>query len=289
MENYINEVNRLVENGTNNIKKKVVILNDDKPIFNKKDFDIIEGTPKYFGVDKYGRVMGAIALLSKNTIPKITEKELEYPRPYGWTKNLEKVKKLFESCHIIAYNLSAQSTDKENLFIGTNDLNRSIMKHIENKVNDYIKNNDYNVLYKVTIKYKGTDKIPTGILIEAKSIDGELNICQFCYNVERYIKFDYKDGSVIYNHDYLNKIKVKLKNIKERTKKDKTQQAVNKKIIITKRNYILNIITNECHYDKDCEKLRNVEPKHIQGTRTTEQVILDNDFKMCNKCRKEYK
>lgn len=149
MENYINEVNRLVENGTNNIKKKVVILNDDKPIFNKKDFDIIEGTPKYFGVDKYGRVMGAIALLSKNTIPKITE--------------------------------------KENLFIGTNDLNRSIMKHIENKVNDYIKNNDYNVLYKVTIKYKGTDKIPTGILIEAKSIDGELNICQFCYNVEKNI------------------------------------------------------------------------------------------------------
>lgn len=120
---------------------------------------------------------------------------------------------------------------------------------------NYINEVNRNVLYKVTIKYKGTDKIPTGILIEAKSIDGELNICQFCYNVERYIKFDYKDGSIIYNHDYLNKIKVKLKNIKERTKKDKTQQAVNEKIIIPKRNYILNIITNECHYDKDCEKL----------------------------------
>ena len=52
---------------------------------------------------------------------------------------------------------------------------------------NYINEVNRNVLYKVTIKYKGTDKIPTGILIEAKSIDGELNICQFCYNVEKNI------------------------------------------------------------------------------------------------------
>ena len=32
--------------------------------------------------------------------------------------------------------MSEQSTDKENLFIGTNDLNTSIMKTIENKVNE---------------------------------------------------------------------------------------------------------------------------------------------------------
>lgn len=284
MENYINEVNRLVENGANNIKKKVIILNNDKPIFNKKDFDIIEGSPKYFGIDKYGRVIGAIALLSKNTIPKITEKELEYPRPYGWTKNLEKTKNLFESCHIIAYNLSAQSTDKENLFIGTNDLNRSIMKHIENDVNDYIKKNEFNVLYKVTIKYKGADQIPIGILIEAKSIGGELNICKFCYNVEKYIKFDYKDGTVIYNHHYLEKAKESFEQLKNKIKANKENIKQNKKVGMSKRNYILNISTNECHYNKECEKLKNVEPKHIQGTRTTEKVILDNDFKMCNKC-----
>ena len=142
---YKKQIEELVNKGADNIKKKTVFINNDKPIFKKEDFDIVEGIPRYFGTDKYGRVVGGIALLSKNTIPKITENELEYPRPYGWTKNLEKQKGLFESCHIIAYNLSAQSTYKENLFIGTNDLNTSMMKNIENETNDYIKKHDFNV------------------------------------------------------------------------------------------------------------------------------------------------
>lgn len=148
---YQNIVEKLVNGGADNIRKKIVILNNNKPILEKEDFDVIEGSPKYFGTDKYGRVTGGIALISKNTIPLITDKKLEYPRPYGWNKDLEKVKGVFESCHIIAYNLSAQNTTKENLFIGTNDLNTSIMKNIENDVNKQIKNNDFKVIYKVTI------------------------------------------------------------------------------------------------------------------------------------------
>ena len=161
---YKNEIEELINIDVDNIKKKTVVINNNKPIFKKEDFGVVEGEPKYFGVDKYGRVIGAIALISKNTLPRVTEKELEYPRPYGWTKNLEITKGLFESCHLIAYNLSAQSTDKENLFIGTNDLNRSMMKNIENDINDYIKNNDFKVLYKVTMKYRGADQIPKGEL-----------------------------------------------------------------------------------------------------------------------------
>lgn len=254
-------------------------MNDNKPILGKEDFNVIEGNPKYWGTDKYGRITGAIALLSKNTIPIITEKELEYPRPYGWNENLEKVKGVFESCHIIAYNLSAQNTTKENLFIGTNDLNKSIMKQIENEVNDYIKNYNSKVLYKVTVKYKGTDQIPLGILIEAQAIDDEFSICSFCYNIERYFKFNYSDGTMIYDNRKLRKAKDNGKVI-EKQDKAKTE---NKNIEI-KRDYYINIKTKECHYSKECEKLKDVEAKYIQGTRTTESVILESGFKMCNKC-----
>lgn len=282
--NYQNIVEKLVNGGANNIKKKTVILNNNKPILKKEDFDVIEGNPKYFGIDKYGRITGEIAMLSKNTLPIITEKELEYPRPYGWNKNLEKVRGVFESCHIIAYNLSAQNTTKKNLFIGANDLNTSLMKNIENDVNKHIKNNNFNVIYKVTIKYKGIDRIPTGILIEAQSIGGDFSVCKFCYNIEKYVKFNYSDGTIIYNHKYLNKAVNKIKNLK-----DKMIQINNdnkqKKAVGTKINYILNINAKECHYSKECKELRNVELKYIQGTRTTEQVVLDNEFKMCNKCK----
>ena len=277
--NYKEIVEDLVNKGADNIKKKTVVLNDNKPILEKEDFNVIEGNPRYWGTDKYGRITGAIALLSKNTIPIITEKELEYPRPYGWNENLEKVKGVFESCHIIAYNLSAQNTTKENLFIGTNDLNTSIMKQIENEVNDYIQNNDYKVLYKVTVKYKGTDQIPLGILIEAQAIDDEFSICSFCYNIERYFKFNYSDGTMIYDNRKLRKAKDNGKVI-EKQDKAKTE---NKNIEI-KRDYYINIKTKECHYSKECEKLKDVEAKYIQGTRTTESVILESGFKMCNKC-----
>lgn len=238
---YKKEIEELINKDLENIIKKSITINNGKPTFKKEDFEIVEGKPKYFGVDKYGRVIGAIALVSKNTLPRVTEKELEYPRPYGWTKNLEKTKGLFESCHIIEYNLSAQSTDKENLFIGTNDLNTSIMKKVENKVKREIEKNDLIVLYKVTMKYHQNEQIPIGILIEAQSTDGKFNICEFCYNVEKYIKFDYQDGTVIYNHNYIEKTKEKLEIIKNKivpiTKKSKTKKITSGQ----KTNYILNI------------------------------------------------
>lgn len=283
--NYKKEIEELINKDIESINKKTIPINNDKPIFKEEDFKEIEGKPRYFGLDKYGRVKGAIALISKNTLPRITEKELEYPRPYGWTKNLEKTKGLFESCHIIAYNLSAQTTDKENLFIGTNDLNTSFMKKIENKVHKEIYDKNLMVLYKVTMIYKAENQIPTGILIEAKSIDGEFNVCQFCYNVEKYIKFDYKDGTVLYNHNYIEKTKEKLGKIRDKV--IAVTKKTNKKRLKQgeKTNFILNIITGECHYSNDCEKLKNVELKYIQGTRTTEQVIIDNKFKICSKCK----
>ena len=283
MENYKSIVEKLLNKGANNIKKKTIILNANKPIFKNDDFNITEWNPKYFGIDKYGRITGAIAMISKNTIPIITEKELEYPRPYGWTKTLEN-KDLFESCHIIAYNLSAQTTDKENLFIGTNDLNTSIMKQIENTVNNYIKNYNFNVLYKVSIKYRGTDQIPLGILIEAQAINDDFSICSFCYNIEKKVKFDYSNGKIIYDNRNLPKTKKNKQKIVIQNTSTKINHTKNTG---SKRNFFLNTKTKICHYSKNCKNLKSINSKYIQGTRTTESVILSNDFKLCNKCKNE--
>ena len=38
------------------------------------------------------------------------------------------------------------------------------------KLYNYIIDNDVRVIYKVTIKYKGVDQIPTGLLIEARVV-----------------------------------------------------------------------------------------------------------------------
>ena len=51
--NYKEIVEDLVNKGADNIKKKTVILNDNKPILEKEDFNVIEGNPKYWGTDKF--------------------------------------------------------------------------------------------------------------------------------------------------------------------------------------------------------------------------------------------
>lgn len=84
---------------------------------------------------------------------------------------------------------------------------------------------------------------------------------------------------MIYDNRKLRKAKDNGKVI-EKQDKAKTE---NKNIEI-KRDYYINIKTKECHYSKECEKLKDVEAKYIQGTRTTESVILESGFKMCNKC-----
>ena len=93
-ENYKKKVNELVENGAKNIEENSIPLNNGKPIFEKSDFNLVEGEPVYFEPDELGRSSGAIAILSKYTIPIVIKKGLTYPEPYGWTKSLENKKKL---------------------------------------------------------------------------------------------------------------------------------------------------------------------------------------------------
>ena len=54
----------------------------------------------YIGVDKYNRVIGAIALLSKNTLPRITEKSFGNPCYTNFIKYYILIKK----CGIIIIN-----------------------------------------------------------------------------------------------------------------------------------------------------------------------------------------
>lgn len=275
---YNIEIKKLVEKGTNNINNETVILNNGTPIFNKCDYEIVEGEPIYFELDEYGRSNGAMALISKNTIPLVVKKKLNYPDPYGWTKNLEG-KYLFERCHIIAYSLSAKLADKRNLFIGTNDLNTSIMIKIENKIKKYITENNVRVLYRVTIKYKGKNQIPTGILVEAKSLEDEFSVCEFCYNVEKNVKFKYTDGTIIEDKRILPKIKQNLNKLKKSNSNKETD------IKEKTTNYTINRKTNEFHlHINKCKRLNNVEPKYIQETTATHKDLIKANLKPCSKC-----
>lgn len=283
-------IEKLINEDIKNTKEYSIKINNGKPIFSKEDYKIVEGIPEYFELDEYGRSNGSIALITSNTMPLLINKNLKYLPPYGWTELIHN-DGFFEQCHIIAYSLSAKFSNRKNIFIGTEHLNTSIMAHLENKVKEQIKKYNDRVLYRVTMKYKGKNQIPTGILVEAQSLDSEFSLCEFCYNVQPDVDFKYNDGVIIEDNRTLEEIektkegqqkntKISEINIEDETKPKRTGIW---------RDYIINRKTNTYHLRgevEECYSIKNVEPKYLIETTTKEEELSNIDLKACEKCNK---
>lgn len=281
-------IDNLINKDIKTIKKYSVEINEGIPFFSNDDYKIVEGVPKYFEPDKYGRSNGTIAIVSKDTMPFIINKNLKYLPPYGWNDIIHN-DGFFEQCHIIAYSLSARFTNRKNVFIGTEHLNTSIMAHWENEIKKQIKKKNDRILYRVTIKYKEKKQIPTGILIEAQSLNTDYSLCEFCYNIQPNVEFDYTDGKIIKdnrNKDEIEKTKKRQDkntnisefNIENETKPKRTGEW---------RDYIINRKTKIYHLrgEKDnCYSIRNADPKYLIETTTKEKNLINLKLKSCKKC-----
>lgn len=275
MQNREEIINEFSNKDINKLENYAPVVNNNKPFFKKQDYELTEGIPKYFEPDELNRASGAIAMISRYTLSIMVEKHLKYPDPNGWTKKIND-SGIFQRCHAIAYRLSAKKNDKNNVFIGTDDLNKKIMNDIENEVEQYIKENinEYiRIIYRVTPIYKGNNQIPTGILIEAKSLDTEFTLCKFCYNIKKKVKFKYSDGSIIEDKRGIKKSIQKIKIEREKKKQEKSRNI----------DFVVNSQTKRYHIE-NCKKLNNVDPKYIKEITTKEKNLIDNGYSACNEC-----
>lgn len=106
-------------------------------------------------------------------------------------------KYLYHRCHLIAWKLGGIDVDKRNLITGTRDFNIKGMKTFEDKVYDYIKQNqEGHVLYRATPHYEENNELASGVNIEAYSIEdsGKLQFNVYVYNVQNGIVIDYATG-----------------------------------------------------------------------------------------------
>lgn len=105
---------------------------------------------------------------------------------------------LYNRCHLIGWQLSNENANKGNLITGTRYLNTEGMLPFENKIAEYIDNNEDNhVLYRVTPVYEGNNLLASGVQMEAWSVeDNGEGICfnVYCYNVQPGIVLDYATG-----------------------------------------------------------------------------------------------
>lgn len=175
------------------------VLNDNIPDFPEEDFTE-ESFETYSDLDSLGRCGVAYANIGEDLMPTIKRGSIGQVKPSGWhTVKYDSVdgKYLYNRCHLIGYQLTAENANEKNLITGTRYLNTEGMLPFENMVADYIKETGNHVLYRVTPMFDGNNLVATGVQMEAESVedkgDGILyNV--FCYNIQPGITIDYKSG-----------------------------------------------------------------------------------------------
>ena len=182
--------------------KAYAVINDNTPNFSIAELKTT-GYETYSSLDSLGRTRVAIASVGKDTMPKSNEKRgsISKIKPSGWKQaKYDSISGgwLYNRCHLIGWQLSAENANKGNLITGTKYLNVSGMLPFENMVADYIDETENHVAYRITPIYEGNNLLASGVQMEAYSVeDNGEGICfnVYCYNVEPNITIDYATGN----------------------------------------------------------------------------------------------
>ena len=204
--------------------KDYVEINNNVPFFDDNSEISSENlNESYMPLDDLCRCGSAIANVSLDTMPieivnkngknyikNIKRGEIGSVKPSGWkTYKFDNVdgKYLYNRCHLLGYQLTAENANQENLITGTRYFNVQGMLPFENMVADYVKDSidvqnktSNHVLYRVTPIFYENDLVAKGVLMEAQSLESDdIKYCVFVYNIQPGIAIDYSDGSAKLN------------------------------------------------------------------------------------------
>lgn len=251
--------------------KPYITINNNKPSFSQSELTK-NAYEKYSPLDRLGRCGFAIASCGKETMPKDGEKRenISDIYPSGWKQaKYDGISDgwLWNRCHLIGWQLSAENANERNLITGTRYMNIEGMLPFENMITDYIKETGNHVAYRVTPVYEGDNLVCNGVQIEAYSIeddgDGiEFNV--FCYNVQPGIYINYKNGESTITETEITT--------------DSTQNE-------TEEEYILNIKTKKIH-KKSCSSVNKISKENYAVSHESKKILQSRGYELCGNCFK---
>ena len=241
-----------------------VVLNDNRPDFDSKDLTTVS-FEDYSELDELGRCGRAYASLSTDTMPTQERGSISQVKPTGWQAvkyDCVDGRYLFNRCHLIGYQLSAEDANWQNLITGTRYMNVQGMLPFENMVADYIKETGNHVLYRVTPCFQGDNLVASGVQMEAFSVEDEgKGICfnVYCYNVQPQIVIDYATGDSRLADP-------------EPGEEDSRQ------------SYILNTKSYKFH-DASCASVADIQEENRQEYRGSREGLLSQGYEPCGRCK----
>ena len=241
-----------------------VVVNNNVPFFSEEDLEA-EVFESYGDLDSLGRCTVAYSMVGTETMPTQERGNIGQVKPTGWhAVKYDNVdgKYLYNRCHLIGYQLTAENANVNNLITGTRYLNVQGMLPFENLTADYIKETGNHVLYRVTPVFEGDNLVASGVLMEGESVEDDGEAIQFCvyvYNVQPGIIIDYATGD------------------------SRLDDGTGGSFQSTRKTYVLN--TNSKTFHKpDCGSVRKIKDSNKQTFVGTREEAIKNGYSPCKSC-----
>lgn len=253
-------------------------VNGNKPYFKSTDFTT-KAFEKYSALDNLGRCGVAFANVCTETMPTEKRGEIGSVKPSGW--QLAKYdcvdgKYLYNRCHLIGYQLTAENANPKNLITGTRYLNVDGMLPFENMVADYVKETDHHVLYRVTPIFQGNNLVASGVLMEAESVEDKgdsICFCVYCYNNQPGVAINYATGK---SHLSGN-TETASNNIQQDANSENTDNTTN-------QTYILNTNTKKFHLPS-CPSISTMSSSNKKTYTGKRSDLLAQGYSPCARCK----
>lgn len=274
-------------------------VNNNEPYFTSDNLTT-EAFENYSELDALGRCGVAYANVCLETMPTEKRGNISEVKPTGWhSVKYDNVdgKSLYNRCHLIGYQLTAENANQQNLITGTRYLNVDGMLPFENMVADYVKETDNHVLYRVTPIFTGDNLVADGVLMEGYSVEDEgdgICFCVYAYNVQPGITIDYATGDSWLSSEKGNSDSSSGGNSavsQSAADKSGTQQAAvqtesvkeTSAPVSTGTEYILNTNTKKFHYPS-CSSVKQMKASNKKEYTGSRDDLIAQGYDPCKKC-----
>lgn len=257
-----------------------VAVNGNVPFFTEEE--ITASSYEYYSeLDALGRCGVVHASLGMDTMPPKGDErgEIGHVKPSGWIQGKYNTSLvdggwLYNRCHLIGWQLSDEDDNERNLISGTRYLNIEGMLPFENMVAAHLREDGGHVMYRVTPIYEGNNLLPSGVLMEAYSVEDEgeaISFCVYCYNVQPGILIDYKTGANCLDDGYS----------KPDAGTDATPEVSDDEV----SSYVLNKSSLRVHKPtcSSVESMASYNKEEYTGTLTE---LLSSGYRKCGACFK---
>ena len=266
-----------------------VAVNGNVPGFTDADLTTTS-FETYSPLDSLGRCGVAYASIGRDLMPTEERGSIGQVKPSGWHtvkyNGIVDGNYLYNRCHLIGYQLTAENANTKNLITGTRYLNVEGMLPFENMVADYIKETNNHVLYRVTPVFDGDNLVASGVLMEAKSVedngDGILfNV--YCYNVQPKISIDYATGDSTLVEGAVDTTPAAGHTGGTQATEPETTPKVDNQTEPTSATYILNTNTKKFHLP-GCSSVKDMKPSNKKEFSGSRDDVIAQGYDPCKRC-----